>query len=108
MWLSCQSTVDTRQAAGAFYQSLAKDAMGLPHGQHPVFGLAQICEGMKADAGQYVPEWESQHVEVARSGEPGWTWGKYTLTFTDIPVLPKPVTANTSTCGAGNPTVGGR
>ena len=67
-------------AAEAFNQFLATDAIGLPSGNFPVFGRDSIYASMKDDADSYVLDWQPQHAEVANSGELGWTWGTYTLT----------------------------
>lgn len=67
-------------AAEAFNQFLATDAIGLPSGNFPAFGRDSIYASMKENADSYVLDWQPQHAEVANSGELGWTWGTYTLT----------------------------
>jgi ketosteroid isomerase-like protein len=70
-------------AAYAFKSYLADDALMLPAGRYPVMGLDSIYASMSKNDGTYTLLWEPQKAEVAKSGELGWTWGKYTMTFLD-------------------------
>jgi len=70
-------------AAKAFRAFLAKDAMQLPAGADPILGNEAIYKSMSEGGGDYVLAWEPQSGDVAQSGEMGWTWGKYTMTFKD-------------------------
>ncbi len=70
-------------AAEAFNYFLTEDAMGMSHNQHPVFGREQIYQEMKVGQEDYELAWEPQRAEVAGSGDMGWTWGKYVLSFKD-------------------------
>lgn len=72
-----------RGAAEAFNFYLADSAIELPSGNMPVFGRENIYSGMKPDQELYKLEWRPQKAEVAESGELGYTWGFYTLSFPD-------------------------
>ena len=63
--------------AAAFYLYLADNAMQLPEGSLPISGRSAIYETMKGD--HYDLLWTPVKAEVARSGELGWTWGKYVV-----------------------------
>jgi len=64
-------------AAAAFYLYLADNAMQLPEGSLPIYGRSAIYETMKGD--HYDLLWTPVKAEIARSGELGWTWGKYVV-----------------------------
>ncbi len=64
--------------SAAFYLYLADNAMQLPEGSLPIYGRTAIYETMKGD--YYDLLWTPVKAEVARSGELGWTWGKYIVT----------------------------
>ncbi len=70
-------------AAEAFNFYLADSSIELPAGDMPVYGRENIYSGMKPDQGSYKLEWQPQAAEVAESGELGYTWGFYTVSFTD-------------------------
>ena len=70
-------------AAEAFNHFLTEDAMGMSHKQHPVIGREQIYMEMKVGQDNNELAWEPQRAEVAGSEDMGWTWGKYTLSFSD-------------------------
>ena len=38
---------------------------------------------MKENQGDYTLDWSPQYAEVAKSGELGYTWGTYSLTYMD-------------------------
>ena len=63
--------------SAAFYLYLADNAMQLPEGSLPIYGRTAIYETMKGD--HYDILWTPIKAEVARSGELGWTWGKYVV-----------------------------
>ncbi len=63
--------------AAAFNLYLADNAMQLPEGSLPIYGRTAIYETMKGD--HYDLLWTPVKAEVARSGELGWTWGKYVV-----------------------------
>ncbi len=65
-------------AAAAFYLYLTNNAMQLPEGSLPIYGKKAIYDTMLH--GNYTLFWTPVKAEVARSGELGWTWGKYIVT----------------------------
>lgn len=70
-------------AAEAFRMYLAEDAAQLSAGANPVFGRDSIYQGMLQMRPGSVLDWEPEDGEVAQSGEMGWTWGQYVLTWRD-------------------------
>ena len=68
-------------AAEAFNQYLTDDALQLPAKRNPVKGRNNIYDNMKENQDNYTLNWSPQSAEVAKSGELGYTWGTYTLTF---------------------------
>ncbi len=70
-------------AADAFNQYLHEDALMLPAGGFPVKGRKAIYEVMKDAPEGYVLAWAPEDGEVARSGDFGYTWGKYTSSVPD-------------------------
>ena len=70
-------------AAEAFNKYLTRDAMQLPAGKAPVRGRETIYRSMAPNQDKYELNWEPQRAEVARSGELGWSWGTYTVGYTD-------------------------
>lgn len=70
-------------AAEAFNYFLTEDAMGMSHGQHPVIGREKLYAEMKEGQEDYTLDWEPQRAEVSASEDMGWTWGTFTMTFTD-------------------------
>ena len=70
-------------AAYAFHKYLAADAIMLPAGRNPVFGLDSIYASMINNEMIYTLEWDPQRAEIANSGELGWTWGKYKMSYKD-------------------------
>jgi len=70
-------------AAEAFRMYLVKDALQLPAGSNPRFGRDTIYQTMKAAGDGYTLAWEPQDGEVAASGDFGYTWGNYTLSYED-------------------------
>jgi len=72
-----------RGAAEAFRHYLTEDAMSLSDGYHPVLGGEAIYESMRLGQGKSTLAWDPQRAEVASAGDMGWTWGVFTLTFSD-------------------------
>lgn len=70
-------------AAEAFNQYLTDNALQLPAGRNPVQGRKNIYDNMKENQDNYILNWSPQFAEVTKSGELGYTWGTYTLTFFD-------------------------
>ena len=70
-------------AAEAFNKYLADDALELPAGKNPVVGRSNIYDSMKEHQDSYTLDWSPQYAVVSNSGELGYTWGKYTLSYSD-------------------------
>jgi ketosteroid isomerase-like protein len=62
---------------------VAEDAIVFPVGREPISGLEDIYADMKQQQHEKVMEWEPQGGKVAKSGDMGWTWGRYTLYWMD-------------------------
>ena len=70
-------------AAEAFRLYLHEDALLLSDGSFPVRCRDDIYSRMKSGESSGVLSWEPQEAHVSRSGELGWTWGTYTLSWQD-------------------------
>ena len=70
-------------AGEAFKEYLTDDALQLPTGKNPVQGLKNIYNFMKQNQRNYTLDWSPKYAEVAKSGELGYTWGTYILTYRD-------------------------
>ena len=70
-------------AATAFNQYLTEDALELPAGRNPIEGRENIVKLMNEGKDTYTLDWSPQVAEVSKSGELGYTWGFYTLTYND-------------------------
>ena len=69
--------------ADAFNEYLHDEALMLPAGGHPVKGRAEIYDVMRDAPEGYVLAWTPEDGEVARSGDFGYTWGKYVSSLPD-------------------------
>jgi ketosteroid isomerase-like protein len=69
--------------AEAFNQYLHDEALMLPAGGNPVKGRASIYDVMKDAPYGYVLAWTPEDGEAARSGDLGYTWGKYISSVPD-------------------------
>lgn len=67
-------------AAEAFNQYLADDALQLPAGASPLRGRGAIRDRM-SEGPAFVLEWEPEEAVVSRSGDLGYTWGRYEIRF---------------------------
>lgn len=67
-------------AAEAFYLYLADDAVQLPAGLPPIVGRKAIRERMTGSS-KAILKWEPAKAEVAKSGDLGYTWGSYELSW---------------------------
>ncbi len=67
-------------AAEAFYLYLTDDAVQLPAGLPPIVGRQAIRERMTGSS-KTVLKWEPVKAEVAKSGDLGYTWGSYELSW---------------------------
>jgi ketosteroid isomerase-like protein len=77
-----QASVE-KGAAEAFKMYLAEDAIQLPTRANPIVGRDAIFENMSKNSGSYMLAWEPRDAVVAQSGDMGYTWGFYTMTYTD-------------------------
>jgi ketosteroid isomerase-like protein len=68
-------------AAEAFNKYLQDEAFQLPAGRLPIRGRENIYNSMLEGNQEYILSWEPQDAEVAASGDMGWSWGIYTITF---------------------------
>lgn len=66
-------------AAEAFRRYLTADALQLPHKQRPLRGRDAIYKSMHG--ANYTLNWTPEHAEVAASGELGYSWGRYTVSW---------------------------
>ena len=65
-------------APKAFHQYLADDALELPAGGSPLRGRDAIRDNM-SEGPAFVLEWEPEEAVVSRSGDLGYTWGRYEI-----------------------------
>ncbi len=65
----------------AFATYLAKGAVALNGGRQPIIGIDAILADMEGGGGTL--EWRPVAGDVAKSGDLGYTWGRYTLTYED-------------------------
>jgi ketosteroid isomerase-like protein len=70
-------------APEAFRMYLIENAVQLPTRSHPVVGRDAIYNNMISYSGNYTMSWTPAAGEVAKSGDLGYTWGMYAITFTD-------------------------
>lgn len=70
-------------AAEAFKTYLAEDALALSDGQHPTLGRSAIYAAMEPKQSNYELDWVPQKAEVSQAEDLGWTWGTFTLSYTD-------------------------
>jgi len=68
-------------AAEAFREYLLPEAIELPDGGVPIRGRETIFTRMQRTSGSYTMTWEPEDAAVAASGELGYTWGFYRVTF---------------------------
>lgn len=66
----------TKGSADAFHEYLDENALMLSDGSHPILGRESIYAIMSGGSGS-VLTWEPVMAEVARSGDLGYTWGRY-------------------------------
>jgi ketosteroid isomerase-like protein len=67
---------EEKGAPEAYFEFLAPDATLLPEGELPILGRDAI-KVHQAAGPQGLLTWKPRAVEVARSGELGYTWGSY-------------------------------
>lgn len=72
-----------RGPAEAFNEYLHDEALMLPSGGNPLKGRSAIYDVMKTAPDGYVLAWTPEDGEVARSGDFGYTWGRFTSSVPD-------------------------
>lgn len=70
-------------AAEAFRMYLDENALSLPNKANPMRGRQSIYESMLDIPKDYKLEWTPIEADVAKSGELGYSWGKYTASWID-------------------------
>ena len=69
--------------AEAFHEYFAEDGIQISEGDDPVYGRDKIFEGLQGNDTEFTLDWEPEDGQVSVSGDMGWTWGRYVLTFND-------------------------
>jgi len=69
--------------AEAFKMYLTEDAIQLPTRSNPIIGRDAIFENMSKSDSNYMLAWDPQAAVVAQSGDLGYTWGFFTMSWTD-------------------------
>jgi len=69
--------------AEAFKMYLTEDAIQLPTRSNPIIGRDAIFENMSKSDSNYMLAWDPQAAVVAESGDLGYTWGFFTISWTD-------------------------
>jgi ketosteroid isomerase-like protein len=67
----------------AFTEYLAANSTLLPNNNLPVIGKNNIIQFLKAP-GKYQMEWIPKQAKIAESGDMGYTWGNWTMTFGSV------------------------
>ncbi len=67
----------------AYKKFLIEDATFLPNRRNAVNGLNNICEAIKIPGITYTMSWTPENGRVSSSGDLGYTWGNYELSFTN-------------------------
>jgi len=65
----------------AFSTYLAEDAVGFSDGSQPFIGRDAIVAPMEGGAGELL--WYPVAADIAKSGDLGYTWGRYTFSISD-------------------------
>ena len=68
-------------AAEAFKAFLMDDAKWLPAGGDAIQGIDTIFDILKPGYENIVLRWEPKEADVSTSGDLGYTWGEYSMTF---------------------------
>ncbi|MGJ3241970.1 MAG: YybH family protein [Opitutales bacterium] len=68
-------------AAAAFEAFLHPQARQLPAGSHPLSGRDAIVRQLRGGDDRFSLVWQPLEGDVAASGDLGWTWGTYVLTW---------------------------
>lgn len=70
-------------AAAAFRDFMSEDGLQFRPNREPVMGNVLIYKMMEPSSKNYILEWVPQSAEIAKSGDLGWTWGKYYVFMKD-------------------------
>jgi len=65
----------------AFATYLSKDAVALNGGTQPAVGLDAVLANMEGGTGELL--WAPIAADISKSGDLGYTWGRYTFTSID-------------------------
>ncbi len=68
-------------AAEAFYEFMDDSSVSLSPNSDPLTGKNKIHERMLGGGNDYTLSWMPKKAEVAHSGDLGYTWGTYELSF---------------------------
>ena len=67
----------------AFDDFADENSLMLPNFNQPVFGREALSEFLSSENDEGELRWSPESGEVSRSGDLGYTWGRYTYTFID-------------------------
>lgn len=68
-------------AVEAYKKFLASDATFLPNRRGPFHGVDSICEAIQIPGVEYSLTWVPESGKVSDSGDMGYTWDNYELTY---------------------------
>ena len=75
--------------ADAFRAYVHEDAIVFGRDAQPVRGRDNIYDHLASSRRNFKLEWEPQEGKSARLGDLGWTWGVYTVSWTDSLGIPQ-------------------
>jgi len=68
-------------SVAAYKKFLVKDAVFLPNRRGPFQGIDNICDAIKIPGVEYTMIWTPETGKVSESGDLGYTWGNYELSY---------------------------